>query len=222
MNSVLRRSTLLLFTAACLFGQTPAIPNPAFRHIEDTPGLPRVLLIGDSISIGYTEAVRAELQGKANVHRIPENGASTLSVTKLDQWLGSDHWDVIHFNFGLHDLKIMEKREHQVPLSQYKGNLKRIVERLKQSGARLIWASTTPVPGATTNPPRRGPDVPIYNAAASKIMRKAGIPIDDLYSLVEPRLTELQIPANVHYTEKGYKVLGQHVSESILQALEKR
>ena len=49
--------------------------SPAFAPVTDQPGLPRVLLIGDSISIGYTMTVRQELAGKANVHRIPENGS---------------------------------------------------------------------------------------------------------------------------------------------------
>ena len=60
----------------------------------------------------------------------------------------------------------------------------------------------------------------IYNDAATKIMKEAGVAIDDLYSLVNPRLAELQLPANVHYTLTGYDVLGHQVVESILRALE--
>src|SRR5882672_5872284 len=106
---MLFRSALLALIAGLCFAQTAATPNPAFRQIEDTSGLPRVLLIGDSLSIGSTEPVRTELSGKANVHRIPANGATTaFGVKNIDEWLGTQHWDVIHFNFGLHDLKIME------------------------------------------------------------------------------------------------------------------
>src|SRR5262245_41201760 len=81
-------------------------PNPAYAQIEDVAGLPRVLLIGDSISIGYTLDVREELKGKANVHRPATNcGPTTSGVRGIDQWLkvgaGSGKWDVIHFNFGL-------------------------------------------------------------------------------------------------------------------------
>lgn len=83
-------------------------PNPAMAPIEDVAGLPRVLLIGDSISIGYTLHVRELLKGKANVHRIPANGGPTTNgVTHLKTWLGDSKWDVIHFNFGLHDLVYM-------------------------------------------------------------------------------------------------------------------
>ena len=56
--------------------------------------------------MGYTLPVRELLKGKANVHRIPENGSSTdTGVRKLKDWLGEGKWDVIHFNWGLHDLK---------------------------------------------------------------------------------------------------------------------
>src|SRR5689334_20512700 len=49
----------------------------ALIPVKDRPGLPRVLLIGDSISVCYTPATREELKGEANVHRIPENGGHT-------------------------------------------------------------------------------------------------------------------------------------------------
>ena len=78
-------------------------PNPAFAQVEDVPGLPRVLLIGDSISIGYTAHVRAMLKGVANVHRPLTNcGPTTRGLENIDAWLGDGKWDVIHFNWGLH------------------------------------------------------------------------------------------------------------------------
>jgi lysophospholipase L1-like esterase len=209
---MLRPIALLLFAGAG-FCQT----NPAFREIQDAPGLPRVLLIGDSISIGYTEPVRAELTNKANIHRIPENGAATLTgVKNIDKWLGTLKWDVIHFNFGLHDLRL-DDGKHQVSLPDYETNLRTIVQRLQKTGARLIWATTTPVPDAEVKPPRRNADVIAYNDAATRIMKESGIAIDDLYTLVNPRLPELQLPANVHYTLPGYNVLGHQVAESILR-----
>ena len=215
---MLLRSVLLLASAAGCFGQTA---SPAFRKIEDVPGLPRVLLIGDSISIGYTEPVRTELKDKANVHRIPMNAATTVvGLKNLEDWLGSGHWDVIHFNFGLHDLKIMDDGQRQVPLPDYESNLRTIVQRCAKTGARLIWAATTPVPDAKVSPPRHSADVAAYNAAARRIMNDAGVAIDDLYALVNPRLEELQLPANVHYTAAGYDVLGRQVAESILRALD--
>src|SRR4051812_27067010 len=108
-------SILALLSVAFCFGQSA--PDPALRQIEDVPGLPRILLIGDSISIGYTESVRTELKGKANVHRIPVNGAtSAFGLKNLESWLGTASWDIIHFNFGFHDLMIGADGTHKVPL----------------------------------------------------------------------------------------------------------
>ena len=83
--------------------------DPSYHAPPDVPGLPRVLLLGDSISIGYTLPVRERLRGIANVHRPAENcGPTKLGLAHLDQWIGSGHWDLIHFNFGLHDLKYID------------------------------------------------------------------------------------------------------------------
>src|SRR5258708_7596291 len=75
--------------------------------IDDQPGLPRVLLIGDSISKSYTLPVREFLKGKVNLCRMPANGGPTIrGLANIDKWLatgGTDKkWDVIHFNFGIH------------------------------------------------------------------------------------------------------------------------
>src|SRR5262249_23387958 len=69
----------------------------AWDFVQDDPKLPRVLLIGDSVSRGYTQAARKALAGKANVHRAPENcGPTANGLNKLDVWLGDRHWKVIH------------------------------------------------------------------------------------------------------------------------------
>lgn len=195
--------------------------DPAFEKITDEPNLPRVLLIGDSISIGYTLPTRELLKGKANVHRIPENGGPTINgLAKLDAWLGSEKWDVIHFNWGLHDIRMDDGKTHQVTIDKYEQNMKELVKRLKATGAKLIWCSTTPVPkGAARRVP--GDELP-FNAVAKKIMDAEGIAIDDLHAFAEPKAEQIQMPANVHYTEAGSKVLAEQVSASILAALGKK
>lgn len=194
--------------------------GPAFDPVEDVPGLPRVLLIGDSISIGYTAPVRELLKDKANVHRILTNGGPTINgLAHLDEWLGAGKWDVIHFNFGLHDIKIGEGGKRQVPLEEYGRNLREIVTRLNRTKARLIWASTTPVPAGRVDPPRVSGDVPAYNLVAKEIMTEGGIPIDDLYTFVMPLVENIQLPVNVHYTDEGYRRLAGPVSASILAQL---
>lgn len=194
--------------------------SPAFAAVVDQPGLPRVLLIGDSISIGYTVTVQRALAGKANVHRIPENGADTANgLKKLESWLGDSHWDVIHFNWGLHDLKVTPEGGRQVPIETYEKNLAALVERLKGTGAQLVWATTTPVPEGTQNPVRQSSDASRYNAAADRLMHSQGVVTDDLYAAALPRLAEIQLPHNVHFNEAGWEVLGREVAAAIRAAL---
>lgn len=197
-------------------------PNPALAPIEDVEGLPRVLLVGDSISIGYTLPVRAKLAGKANVHRIRVNGGPTKrGVQRLDKWLGKGDWDVIHFNWGLHDLKRMPDGKHQVPIDEYEKNLRILVDKLKATDASLIWCATTPVPEGDLKPPRSNADVIAYNKVAASVMEENDIAVNDLYSYALPKLQEIQRPANVHFTAEGSKVLADKVAEVILDALEK-
>lgn len=190
--------------------------------LAQAPEAPRVLLIGDSISIGYTPAVRELLRGKAEVQRIDGNGGPTSNgVAKLESWLGASRWDVIHFNFGLHDLKIMEGGARQVEPAEYEKNLRAMVGRLKQTGAKLIFATTTPVPEGKVNPPRNPADVEVYNRVALAVMKEMGVEVDDLEGFVRPRLKEWQRPVNVHFTEAGYEALAGQVAQSIEGALKR-
>ena len=197
----------------------PKRSNP-MAPIRDVVGLPRVLLIGDSISIGYTLPTRELLKGKANVHRIPTNGGpTTKGLVQIDSWLGDSKWNVIHFNWGLHDLKFMPHGKRQVTLVAYEKNLDSLVRRLKQTGAKLIWRNTTPVPEAKVRPQRIPADVVSYNAAAKRVMQKHSAPIHDLSSFALARLEKIQLPANVHFTPEGSAALADEVAKDILDAL---
>lgn len=203
-------------------------PNP-LTEIDGQPGLPRVLLIGDSISIGYTLPVRELLKGKVNLHRIPTNGGPTIKgLEQIDAWIGKKKWDVIHFNWGLHDLKYMGPNGEnlfpkekggkvQVALLEYEKNLERLVHRLSKTGAKLIWRNTTPIPPGSKG--RYVGDSIRYNSAASRVMIRHGIPTHDLFTLSRERMKEIMRPANVHYTEEGSRVLAESVAEVILEAL---
>jgi len=203
--------------------------DPAYAPVEDVPGLPRVLLFGDSISIGYTPIVRELLKGRANVHRPATNCSSTVvGLQSLDQWLGDAKWDVIHFNFGLHDLKYVDakntmvavdKGKQWVPVDQYEKNLRQIVQRLKKTGAKLIWCSTTPVPEGQQG--RVPGDELKYNEAAARVMKDEGVAVDDLYAFAKDRAAQIQLPKNVHFTADGYKQLAAQVVSTIEKALAK-
>ena len=199
-------------------------------QVEDVEGLPRVLLIGDSISMGYTLQVRELLKGKANVHRPPTNCGPTIKgLASLDDWLkvGGEgkKWEVIHFNWGLHDLKYMgpngqnladpkaKTSRRQVPPVEYEKNLRELVKRLKKTGARLIWRNTTPVPeGARGRVPG---DSAKYNEIASKIMKEEGVGVHDLYSYALKNAAKIQRKADVHYTREGSSALAAEVVKAI-------
>lgn len=208
--------------------ERPKPPNP-YEQVTEVPGLPRVLLIGDSISEGYTVPVRKLLQGKANVHRIPQNGGPAKTAgRKIDQWLGQEKWDVIHFNWGLHDVMVFPGPKSDLAqfdkdqLAQYEQNLRQLVARLKQTGAQLIWASSTPVPDQPFSarvPPHRNAVVDRYNEAAARIMKENNIPVDDLHALVTPVLAEMQKPGDVHFKPEGSEFLARQVAATIAKAL---
>ena len=209
--------------------------DPAYAPIVDDPRLPRVLLIGDSVSIGYTLAVRKELAGTANVHRPPANcGSTKIGLRDLDRWLGDQRWDVIHFNFGLHDLgyrwpddsnlnaqgvyATADNGGHQnVPPADYERNLRELVGRLKRTGAKLIFATTTPV-SADLHSYLKAAELP-YNTAALRVMRAEQISINDLWAFATPQIDQLQIPGNPHFTAKGSVALAGEVARAVRVAL---
>jgi len=199
-----------------------AAPHPSLVPIQDVAGLPRVLLIGDSISMGYTVPVRKLLEGKANVHRIPNNGGPTkYGIANIDRWLGTGKWDVIHFNWGIHDLKFMPDGKRQVEPADYEKNLRELVAKMKATGAKLIWATITPIPDGELQPGRRFGDEAEYNAIAKKIMEANGVRINDLNAYVTPELGKLQKPKDVHYTDEGSAFLAKKVAAEIKAVLPK-
>jgi len=199
-------SCLLTLTSGSLVAQTT---TPEFQPITDVPGLPRVLLIGDSVSIAYTLNVRSELAGVANVHRIAANGGSTktaLGSYGLNRWLplplpteATKKWDLIHFNHGLHDAcyrfpngsdkdangnyaSPTNGASRNVSLADYEKNLLLILPILRSTGAKLIFATTTSIPDSIVPKYVQGSEVP-YNTIARRVMAAEGIPVNDLWDL---------------------------------------
>ncbi|MGB8169131.1 MAG: SGNH/GDSL hydrolase family protein [Chthoniobacteraceae bacterium] len=233
MKFILTLITALLLAPVALVAAEPGDTSQAHQAPEkDDPNLPRVMIIGDSISVGYTDEVRKLLAGKANVHRVAGNaGPSSSGIQKMAEWIAPTNgtWNVIHFNFGLHDLKLgtggkdnhpyATSDGHQVSLEDYERNLNQIVAKFKTTGATLIWCSTTPVPAGKVDPPRQPDDVIKYNEVARKVMIQNGVAIDDLYALALPKLADIQLPHNVHYTREGYAELARQVAARIKAAL---
>lgn len=223
---LLGTGTLLALVPFLLAAEAPKpkAPNPTLAPIVDQPGLPRVLLVGDSISMGYTLPVRAALAGKANVHRPPTNCSSTgHGLSQIEKWLGTGKWDVIHFNFGLHDAKLPPEGVRHAPPDVYEKNLRQLVQRMKATGARLIWATTTPVPnGGVLAPDRRFGSVEHYNAIARQVMVDNGVAIDDLNAVIAPHVGRLQNPNDVHFSAEGSALLAKQVAASVSEQLARR
>ncbi|GHB92293.1 SGNH/GDSL hydrolase family protein [Cerasicoccus arenae] len=189
---------------------------------------PEVLIIGDSISIGYTPFVEKAFLGRANVSRNEGNASSTIyTLEHIDAWLGDTHWDVIHFNWGLHDLKFVDEDLTMVSVSEgrqllslddYEKNLRVLVARLQKTGAKLIWAMTTPIPEGVSG--RIPGDEIAYNAVARKVMEETGVAISDLYAVMaEDRGNKGGKVADVHYTDEGSELLSRQVIQYIEDAL---
>ena len=208
-------------------GYAQAQRPPQFQPITDDPSLPRVLIIGDSISIGYTLPLRAALKGVANVHRPPTNCAHTWrGLEKIDEWLGDGKWDLIHFNWGLHDLKYVDQdgklalppEGKQVStLEEYESNLDKLVQRLRQTGAELIWRPTTPVPeGAAGRIPA---DLPKYNQVARRVTDRYGIAVDDMNAFIAAKKIPHSRPDNVHFSREASTQLAENSAAAIRRAL---
>jgi lysophospholipase L1-like esterase len=202
---------LLLFTALFL---------TAFMNNK-----PKILIIGDSISIGYTPFVKKHFSDKALVLHNPGNAQHTgTGLSKIKEWLGEESWDVIQFNWGLWDLcyrhpdskeygnrdKINGKPEFS--LDEYASNLDTLVTIIKErTNAKLIFVTTTYVP--KDEPGRFESDAVKYNEAAKAIMKNHGILVNDIY---EPSISihkEFGKGSNdVHYKKEGYEKLGELIA----------
>ena len=132
---------------------------------------------------------------------------------------------MIHFNWGLHDLKHWKdgKLDPAGPqiatIEEYETNLRALVKRLKATGARLIWATTTPVPDGSEG--RTAGEELKYNEAASRVMKELGVATDDLHVLCVPKLAEWQLPKNVHFKPAGSAGLAAQVAAEIETVLKK-
>ena len=199
-----------------------------------TEKLPRILIIGDSISIGYTPFVKEELSGKAEVVHNKGNAEHTgTGLLKIDEWIGTEKWDIIQFNWGLWDLAYRhedsqtqgkrDKINGTITFSpdEYKSNLDSLVSRIKElSKAKLLFVTTSYVPEGEAG--RYVDDAIIYNNLAVEVMEKYNIPVNDIYAFSkEVHMKYATGNDNVHYTKDGYKILAKKIEEG-LSALDNR
>ncbi|MCX6623435.1 MAG: SGNH/GDSL hydrolase family protein [Acidobacteria bacterium] len=179
-------------------------------------GLPRVLLIGDSIAKGYGRLVEERLKGTAYVARLTTSKSlgDPALPDQVALVLKEQRFDVIHFNNGLHGEGYSEQ--------EYAAAFPRLLAAFRRHAphARLIWASTTDV-RAGNNLDQESPEtgrVMERNRLAAAIARKRSIPIDDLFTLVRDH-AGYHAADGVHFNPTGNGVLAAQVSAAIARLL---
>jgi lysophospholipase L1-like esterase len=209
---------------ATLLGLVLVLSRPAWGE----PPKPVVVLIGDSIRLGYAPFVADRLKDVAQVVSVAVNGGDSGNVLKhLDEWAILPKPAVIHLNAGLHDIKTDPKTgARQVDLEVYKANLGKILKMLEQeTSARLIFATTTPVLDERHNASkpflRREADVKTYNREALAIVKSShAAAINDLHALATRIGPERVLVADgVHFTKAGYEALADQVAAEVIKAL---
>ena len=193
--------------------------NLRMAEVTD-PTLPRVLLIGDSITNGYLAQVRTALAGKANIDAwiTPTSQADKSLPATLASILGAQKYAVIHFNLGLHGWQ-----KGRIPEGQFEPLTRKLVHSLHASApnARLIWATITPVT-VKGQPeqlnPEIQPTIEQHNAMALKVMKEEGVTINDLSALM---LANLKLASGdmFHWKQEGRDLQAKAVATSLATAL---
>ena len=174
--------------------------------------LPRVLLIGDSITRAYYKDVEQNLKGKAYCARVATSAAvgDPALPMQLHTFLSETKFDVIHFNIGMHGWAYSE--------DDYRKYLPEVLKVIRKDapGARLIWASTTPVRKNRTPGPSDD-RIRARNEIARKYFTQQHIPIDDLYALMAPH-SDLHSD-DVHFNSEGAALQARQVAAEIVKLL---
>ncbi len=174
--------------------------------------LPRVMLIGDSITRGYFQAVEQNLTGTAYVARIATSKAigDPALVAELATFLRQARFDVVHFNIGMHGWAYSDE--------EYRRHFPSLVRAIRKNAprAKIIWASTTPV-RKDRDPGPRNDRIQARNGIAREYASTHGIPVDDLYTLMTPH-SEMHSD-DVHFNKEGNVLLADQVAREVAKLL---
>jgi lysophospholipase L1-like esterase len=195
------------------------------------PELPKVVLFGDSIRLGYAPLVAKRLEGKALIISPAPNGGDSANVLRhLQKEVISHQPAIVHFNCGIHDIKKSKTAgTHQQPPEQYEANLRQIVERLrKETKAQVFFATTTPVIDDRAAKSRMQADYELldastrqYNEIARRVMHELDVPIDDVRAALGDADSQARLLGGdgIHFTDEGKARLADAVAEFLLPRL---
>lgn len=187
----------------------------------------KVVLIGDSIRMGYQNTVSNELKDVATVVFPTNNCRHSQNIIENHlQWIITEKPDIVHINAGLHEVYSGTNGVKQIEIDAYAANLSKIFDTLKKNNIVILWATTTPVIDerylkAKGYQARKNEDVVAYNKVATEQAGKYSLPIDDLYAFIcnQPDKEELYSPDGVHHNTKGCHALGKKVAAFIREHL---
>lgn len=193
----------------------------------------RVLLLGDSIRLSYEAGVRERLHGDAHVLGPADNGQhSTNLLLQLNAWAIKPYYDVIHLNAGLWDVRqvVYGGAENVVPVDLYRANVRALLTVLRrETSARLMWATTTPVVGERCwrthrrmgSPTRNPDDIARYNDAAVAEAQALDVPVNDLCAAVaDAGADRLLGDDGIHFTPEGAEFLADRVAAAVRTLLD--
>ena len=210
---------VLLCTSYCYSGE------PIRERIEwadiwvtdaDKEDLPRILLIGDSITRGYFDEVEKQLAGKAYCARLTTSKcvSDPSFIDEVQLLLKHYRFAAVHFNNGLHGWGYTE--------DQYRQGLVDTVDGIREQAgkAKLIWATTTPVrdPSNLSQLGERTERVEARNTIAAEIMGERNIPTNNLFELVANH-PDWYSSDGTHFNGQGKAAQGKQVAESLVTLL---
>ncbi len=209
---------LLCFVIGLTACGNPADPEAAC-NVVPTQDLskPGVLVIGDSISFGYTPYVKSALPAADVVHTFCNAETSTNGVHWIDRWLAyRTHWNVVTINHGLWDIP-HNPGGGGTSLANYAYNLRYEVLKIQAHADHVIFVTTTSVAPEFTI--FSNSTIDNYNQVAIDVMTSLGVEVLDL-NAVSKTIPELHLgPMDVHFKSSGSLVLADAVTQAVAGAL---
>lgn len=187
----------------------------------------KVLLLGDSIRMGYSGYIKSLLAGQCEVIYSEDNGRfAAYTLWQANQMFKEyGKFDIVHWNNGYWDMNIEPPMQEPIhPVEEYVHFLKRTIAQIRQNGAKIIFATTTPVLSKGSALDNTGTDKQIsydnqwvidYNAAATNLMKDENILINDLYTLMLGEKDCYKCEDKLHLTEEGYQLCAKQAAELI-------